>query len=152
MTACETKDIARTAPDQRLDRRATLILLGLAPLLPSVARAQASADPLPSWRDGSAKRALLDFVAAVTAEGGPDFVRAPERIAVFDNDGTLWVEQPIYTQFAFAIDRLKEMAARDPGLLQRPILKAAVDGDMRTAVLSTPAGVLLARGYHRAPE
>src|SRR5689334_4545158 len=62
-------------------------------------------DPLPSWNDGPAKRALIDFVARTTTAGGRDFVSVPERIATFDNDGTLWVEQPIYVQVAFAIDR-----------------------------------------------
>jgi hypothetical protein len=70
----------------------------------------APADPLPSWNDGHAKQSILDFVAAVTKEDGPDYVKPAERIATIDNDGTLWVEQPVYTQFAFAIDRVKATA------------------------------------------
>ena len=61
-------------------------------------------DPLPSWNDGATKQAIIDFVTEVTKEGGPDFVRPAERIATFDNDGTLWAEQPMYIQFVFAID------------------------------------------------
>ena len=76
--------------------------------------ARRAADPLPSWNDGPTKAAIVDFVAAVTTAGGADFVPEPERIAVFDNDGTLWVEQPIYTQLAFAFDRVKAMAPQHP--------------------------------------
>ena len=68
------------------------------------------ADPLPSWNDGAAKKAITDFVARVTAQGGADFVPAEARIATFDNDGTLWTEQPYYFQLAFAFDRVKAMA------------------------------------------
>ena len=66
-----------------------------------------AADPLPSWNDGPTKQSILDFVAKVTKEGGPDFVRVSERIATFDNDGTLWCEHPMYVQLAFALDRVK---------------------------------------------
>ena len=62
---------------------------------------------LPSWNEGPAKAAIVDFVARVTKPGGPDFVPAPERIATFDNDGTLWCEQPMQVQVFFALDRLK---------------------------------------------
>jgi hypothetical protein len=74
----------------------------------------AQSDPLPSWNDGANKRAIVDFVVRVTKEGSPDFVAAPQRIATFDNDGTLWSEQPIYFQFAFALDRVKELASQHP--------------------------------------
>src|SRR4051812_41248211 len=73
-----------------------------------------AADPLPSWNDGSAKRAITDFVARVTRGGSPDFVPAPDRIATFDNDGTLWSEQPTYVQVAFALDRIKALAETHP--------------------------------------
>ena len=71
-------------------------------------------DPLPSWNEGPAKQAILDFVAKVTDEGGPDFVLPEHRIATFDNDGTLWVEQPMYTQVVFAFDRIKALAPAHP--------------------------------------
>jgi hypothetical protein len=64
-------------------------------------------DPLPSSNDAAPKKAIIAFVEKVTKEGSPDFVRPEERIATFDNDGTLWAEQPIYFQFAFAVDRVK---------------------------------------------
>ena len=65
----------------------------------------AQTDPLPSWTDGAVKKSITDFVARVTAQGGPDFVPPAERIATFDNDGTLWCEQPYYFQLAFALDQ-----------------------------------------------
>jgi len=81
--------------------------------------------PLPSWNDGAARSALVDFVARVTKEGGKDYVPPAERIATFDNDGTLWCEQPIQVQIFFLIDRAKELATRDPALKQRPAFRAA---------------------------
>ena len=74
----------------------------------------AQADPLPSWNDGPVKRAILDFVPRVTTAGSRDLVPVPERIACFDNDGTLWTEQPNYFQVIFASDRAKALAARHP--------------------------------------
>src|SRR5471032_1408199 len=67
-------------------------------------------DPLPSWNDTAPKKAIVAFVERVTKEGSPDFVPPPERVATFDNDGTLWVEQPIYIQLVFALDRVKALA------------------------------------------
>jgi hypothetical protein len=77
-------------------------------------QATAQAGPLPSWHDGASKARILAFVRAVTEPGGKDFVPTGDRIAVFDNDGTLWSEQPMYVQLAFAIDRARSMAALDP--------------------------------------
>src|SRR5262245_49599450 len=71
-------------------------------------------DPLPSWNDTATKKAIIDFVEKTTKEGSPDFVKLEERIATFDNDGTLWVEQPNYTQVTFAVDRLIAMAPQHP--------------------------------------
>ena len=71
-------------------------------------------DPLPSWNDGANKQAIIEFVTAVTTEGGPDFVAVDDRIATFDNDGTLWSEQPMYVQLAFALDEIKAMAPQHP--------------------------------------
>ncbi|MEM7304939.1 MAG: HAD family hydrolase [Pseudomonadota bacterium] len=90
------------------------------------------ADDLPSWNDGPAKQAILDFVEKVSKEGSQDFVPEEERIAVFDNDGTLWGEQPYYFQLAFALDRIKAMAPDNPQWKDDPILKAAIDGDLKT--------------------
>src|SRR5262245_33210670 len=80
----------------------------------AAAAAARAADELPSWNDGPAKRAIVEFVAKTTTEGSPTFVPAAERIAVFDNDGTLWCEQPVYFQVAFAIDRVKALAGEHP--------------------------------------
>ena len=74
----------------------------------------AADDPLPSWNDGAAKRAILAFVAETTSPGAPGFVPPAERIATFDNDGTLWAEQPLYFQLAFALDRVKVLAPKHP--------------------------------------
>jgi len=87
-------------------------------------------DPLPSWNDGPAKRTILDFVVRVTDPASPEFVAEPERIAVFDNDGCLWSEQPAYFQLFFALDRVREMAPEHPEWRDSPALRAAIDGDM----------------------
>ena len=84
---------------------------------------------LESWREGAAKSAILDFVARVTKEGGRDYVPPAERIATFDNDGTLWCEQPFQVQVFFLVDRAKALAARDPALRQRPAFEALLEGD-----------------------
>src|SRR5262245_59667459 len=77
-------------------------------------QALAADDPLPSWNDTAPKKTLITFVQNVTRVGGPQFVPVAERIATFDNDGTLWVEQPVYVQVAFAIDRINELAPQHP--------------------------------------
>ena len=74
----------------------------------------AQSDPLPSWNDGSTKASIIDFVRAVTTTGSPDLVPAEQRIATFDNDGTLWIEQPMYVQFAFILERVKMLAPQIP--------------------------------------
>lgn len=89
-------------------------------------------DPLPSWNDGAAKSVILDFVARVTKEGGPDFVTPAERIATFDNDGTLWCEQPLQVQFFFGHERLKALAEKVPGLKDRQPFKAYLERDADT--------------------
>ena len=97
-----------------------IIKLIFALLLASVSQTAAAQDPLPSWNDGIAKKAIVEFVTKVTAEGSADFVPPVERIATFDNDGTLWVEQPMYTQLAFALDRVKALApAQDASARRR---------------------------------
>lgn len=90
------------------------------------------ADPLPSWTQSASKDAIVNFVEAVTDPNGSGYVTPTDRIAVFDNDGTLWAEQPVYFQFIFAMDRLAEMAKQDPTILTTSTLKAAADGDLAT--------------------
>jgi hypothetical protein len=87
---------------------------------------------LPSWNDGAAKSAILDFVARVTKEGGPDFAVPAERVAAFDNDGTLCCEQPLQTQFYFAFGRVKELSAKDPTMSERQPFKAVLEHDYNT--------------------
>jgi len=89
-------------------------------------------EPLPSWNDGSAKKAIVEFVGKVTMEGGADFVPPAERIAVFDNDGTLWAEQPIYFQVQFALDRVKALAPKHPEWKTKQPFKALLEGDKKT--------------------
>jgi phosphoserine phosphatase len=97
-----------------------------------VSGAAAQTDPLPSWNEGPAKQSIIAFVTDVTREGSPDFVPEPERVATFDNDGTLWVEQPLYVQFVFALERVKEMAPLHPEWKEQQPFKAALEGDMAT--------------------
>ena len=82
------------------------------------------------WTDGATRSAVVDFVAVVTEEGGPDYVEPPARVAVFDNDGTLWCEKPMPIQLDFTIRRLAEMAHVDPSLQQRQPWKAAYEQDL----------------------
>ena len=87
---------------------------------------------LASWNDSAAKQAILDFVARVTQKGGRDYVPPAERIATFDNDGTLWCEQPLQVQVFFALDRLKALAAKDPTMKDRQPYKAFLEHDLKT--------------------
>jgi phosphoserine phosphatase len=104
---------------------------------------QASRNPaLPSWNDGPARKAILSFVARVTNVGGPDFVAPADRIAVFDNDGTLWSEQPMYVQLAFAIDRVRALAPSHPEWASRQPFTAALEGDMAALAASGEHGLL----------
>jgi phosphoserine phosphatase len=99
-------------------------------------------DPLPSWNDGAAKKAILEYVAAVTDEKGKDYVKPAERIATFDNDGTLWVESPMYTQALFAFDRIKELAPQHPEWKTTQPFKALLAGDMKTVGASGMKGLM----------
>jgi hypothetical protein len=94
-------------------------------------RAAQAADPLPSWNDTAPQHAIVSFVEKVTTEGSPDFVPPAERIAVFDNDGTLWSEQPMYFQLAFAIDRVKALAPQHPEWKENEPFKSVLAGDLK---------------------
>jgi phosphoglycolate phosphatase-like HAD superfamily hydrolase len=91
--------------------------------------ASAQEEPLPSWNDGPAKSAIVEFVEAVTSEGGADYVAPADRIATFDNDGTLWVEHPLYTQAVFALDRLAALAPQHPEWKDQEPFKSVLAGD-----------------------
>ena len=104
--------------------------------------AQAQGDPLPSWNDTEPKAAIIAFVEKVTTENTPDFVPEMERIAVFDNDGTLWTEQPMYVQLAFALDRVKSMAFEHPEWKDTQPFKAVLEGDMKALAAAGEKGLL----------
>ena len=100
----------------------------------------AQTDPLPSWNDTAPKKAIIAFVKRVTKEGSPDFVPVAERIATFDNDGTLWVEQPMYVQLRFAFDRIKELAPQHPEWKTKQPFKGVLDGDIKAVAASGERG------------
>ncbi len=112
----------------------TLVLL-----IGAVAQA---ADPLPSWNDGPAKQAIIAFVEEVTKEGGAGFVAPAERIATFDNDGTLWSEQPMYFQLLFAIDRVKALASQHPEWTTTQPFQAVLEGDMKALAAAGEKGLV----------
>lgn len=117
-----------------------LALLTLA-MIGAVVNAQA-VDPLPSWQDTAAKANIVAFVKAVTEPGGKDFVPPADRIAVFDNDGTLWSEQPMYFQLAFALDRVKALAPQHPEWKNQQPFKAVLEGDMKALAETGERGLL----------
>src|SRR5688572_13753657 len=127
LTACGSADHPRDDSRTRAGAPASAPTLG--------------ADPLPSWNDGATKEAILQFVRKVSLEGEPEFVPVVERIAVFDNDGTLWGEQPLYFQFQFALDRVKAMAPDHPEWKAKPNFKAALDGDAKALLATGEKGV-----------
>jgi hypothetical protein len=106
---------------------------------PMVAHAQ---DPLPSWNEGPAKQAIVAFVYDVTREGSPNYVTPEQRIATFDNDGTLWAEQPIYFQGFFAFDRVKALAPKHPEWKERQPFKAVLENDMKGLAASGEKGLM----------
>jgi phosphoglycolate phosphatase-like HAD superfamily hydrolase len=113
-------------------KKSTRARLALATVMVFTASfALAADDPLPSWNDGAAKRSIVELVANVTKAGGRDFVPPAERIAVFDNDGTLWCEQPIYVQTAFAFDRVRALAGDHPEWKNQQPFKAALENDLK---------------------
>jgi phosphoserine phosphatase len=121
-------------------------MLGLAAMIFSLTfawgRACAQIDPLPSWSEGAAKKAITDFVARVTKQGTPDFVPPAERIATFDNDGTLWCEQPMYVQLAFTLDRVKSLARTHPDWRNKQPFKAALERDFKALTAQGPKSIM----------
>lgn len=130
-------------------RRRTLLVGLTATAVVAAQPAPAQADLLPSWNDGPVKRSILDFIARTTTTGSRDWVPAPERIACFDNDGTLWTEQPVYFQVAFALDRVKAMAARHPEWrTQEPFRSILADDRAALAGLGVKAMVEVIAASH----
>ncbi len=109
-------------------------LVGILQLAGPAVATSAAEEPLASWNDVASKRAILDFVKKVASEGSPDFVPVAERIAVFDNDGTLWSEQPMYFQLAFALDRVKALAPKHPEWKTTQPFKGVLESDMKAAL------------------
>jgi phosphoglycolate phosphatase-like HAD superfamily hydrolase len=127
-----------------LSRRAVLagvLAAGLFGFASGQAQSEAS-DPLPSWNEGPVKKSIIDFVTRVTKEGAPDYVKPELRIATIDNDGTLWVEQPMYTQLAFALDRVKVLAPQHPEWKTMQPFKAVLDGDADALAASGEKGMV----------
>src|SRR6476660_1952455 len=116
-------------------------------LITTIARAQdpstsLGTGPLPSWNDGAAKKSIIDFVEKVTKEGSPDFVSPAERIATFDNDGTLWCEQPMYFQLFFALDRVKALAPQHPEWKTKEPFASLLKGDVKGALAGGEKAIL----------
>jgi phosphoserine phosphatase len=109
---------------------------------PPAVSAPSAAAPLTSWRQGSARSAIVDFVERTTREGTPDFVPHAERIAVFDNDGTLWAEQPMYFQLAFALDRIRALAPEHQEWKTTQPFKGALEGDVNSVLAGGEHSVL----------
>jgi hypothetical protein len=127
-----------------MTRRSLIAAMAAAGLVrPNGALAQASAsDPLPSWNDGATKKSITDFVARVTTPGSSEFVPLAERIATFDNDGTLWCEHPMYFQMAFAMDRVKALAPKHPEWKSKEPFQALLDGDMKAVAAAGEKGLV----------
>jgi hypothetical protein len=128
-----------------LNRRLLLSAFAAVPALvvPIGSRsARSQSDPLPSWNDGATKSSITSFVTRVTSQGGPDFVPVPERIATFDNDGTLWCEHPMYVQLAFVLDRVKAQAASQPDWKNKQPFKAVLEGDMQALAAAGEKGLM----------
>ena len=121
----------------RLARTLSLVLALIAG-----AAGAATSDPLPSWNDGPSRRAILEFVADTTREGSDKFIPPAERIAVFDNDGTLWSEQPAYFQALFALDQVKALAPQHPDWKDKQPFKGVLEGDMKAVMASGEKGIL----------
>ncbi|MEW6742795.1 MAG: HAD family hydrolase [Planctomycetota bacterium] len=99
-------------------------------------------DPLPSWNEGRAKQAIIEFVRVVTDKASPHYVPPEERIATFDNDGTLWAEQPMYFQFFFTLDRLKALAPQHPEWREKQPFKGLLEGDLQAVSAAGEKGVI----------
>lgn len=117
-----------------------LLLLGFVCI--ASAQSGSSIDPLPSWNDGANKKAIITFVEGVSKVGSPNFVPEAERIATFDNDGTLWAEQPFYFQALFAFDRIREMSASHPEWKDAEPYRSVIAGDMKALAASGEEGLI----------
>jgi phosphoglycolate phosphatase-like HAD superfamily hydrolase len=119
-----------------------LCLFSVLVIVTSAIVAQAAADPLPSWNDNASKKAILTFVEKVTEQDSPTFVPPPERIAVFDNDGTLWAEQPMYFQLFFALDRVRTLSPKHPEWKTQEPFASLLKGDVKQALAGGEKAIL----------
>ena len=124
---------------RRIQNLLAAALVGALIFTTTIAHAQ---EPLPSWNDGPTKQSITDFVAKVTKEGSPDFVPVAERIATFDNDGTLWCEQPMYFQLFFALDRVKTLAPQHPEWKTKEPFASLLKGDVKGALAGGEHAIL----------
>jgi len=124
----------KSIPSSSTHQRCKLLPRTLACVLAATAINTLAADPLPSWNDTAPKQAIIAFVEKVTKDGTPDFVPPAERIAVFDNDGTLWAEQPMYFQLLFALDRIKALAPQHPEWKEQEPFASLLKGDVKAAL------------------
>jgi hypothetical protein len=118
----------------KITQRHVLSVLIIAVFIGWIAVPALAADPLPSWNDGEAKQSIIEFVSTVSKQGSSDFVPVEERIATFDNDGTLWAEQPMYFQVLFAIDRVKALAPQHPEWKEKEPFASLLKGDVKGAM------------------
>lgn len=125
-----------------MNRRSFSAFIFSACLCLVISQASAQTDPLPSWQDGTLKKSITDFVSRVTSEGGVEFVPPAQRIATFDNDGTLWCEQPAYFQLAFALDRVRAMARQHPEWKNKQPFKAILANDTKSMAGTDEKGLL----------
>src|SRR5262249_36788104 len=117
------------------------VVVGLIVLLAMLGTARALSDPLPSWNEGIAKQSIFKFIQPVTDRPSPQFLPPQHRIATCDKDGTLWWEQPIYFQVAFALDRVRALAPKHPEWKTKQPFKAVLEGDMKTLAASGTKGI-----------
>lgn len=125
-----------------IDRMLVVAFALVAALLSGCLATDQAIDTLPLWKDGASKQSIVEFVEKVTKIGSPDYVETAERIAVFDNDGTLWSEQPMYFQLAFALDRVKVLAPMHSEWKEKQPFKAVLEGDLKTVMAGGERAVL----------
>lgn len=124
------------------DRKILSFFVYLAICCMSASALHAQPDPLPSWNENAAKKSIVDFVGRITKEGSQDFVPPAERIATFDNDGTLWAEQPVYFQLAFALDEIKRLAPKHPEWKNKQPFKGLLEHDAKAVAAAGEKGLL----------
>ncbi len=140
---CERSPLTTRTPAVPATRRIQRLAVALSAAACLAAAVQAQpTDALPSWNDGPVKKAIVDFISRTVAKGGADYREPAERVAVFDNDGTLWSEQPIYVQFAFALDRVKAMAPQHPEWTGKEPFASVLKGDIKAALAGGERSVM----------